>query len=165
MSRTYKGRNYSWRDCQREEFQCSVRHNNVIVTTRADDITQSGQYNFSCGGAGGRPVCFSVQVGVLHCQACQPHISLPAPPESGCQSFLCSVCLPREGLCLIGVWSDGLPSPSLHQLDHHLGGPAASTPPPAPVLQRAGAPGVSDLQPQHVRLQLLQSGGDYLLCL
>ena len=64
--RSYEGRDYSWRDCQLgEEFECSVSHNNVIVTTRANNITQSGHYNFSCGGPEARAVCFAVQVGVI----------------------------------------------------------------------------------------------------
>ena len=42
-----------------------MSHNNVIVTTRANNITQSGQYNFSCGGPDTRAVCFEVQVGVI----------------------------------------------------------------------------------------------------
>ena len=64
ICRTHEGRNYSWRDCQRgEELDCTVMHNNVVVTTRATNINQSGQYNFSCGG--GPPLCFYVQVGVI----------------------------------------------------------------------------------------------------
>ena len=165
LFRTYEGRNYGWRDCQRDLFRCSVKHNNVIVTTRADNINQSGQYNFSCGGTG-RPVCFSVQVGGVPSQVLSVWylISPPAPSESGRQSDLCWVCLSREQLGLSGVWSDGLPSSSLHHLGPRLGGRAAPTPPAEPQHHRADPPPPgSVLQPGHVRPHLLQPGGGHLL--
>ena len=102
MFRTYEGRKYRWRYCQRGEFQCSVQHNNVIVTTRADNINQSGQYSFSCGGAGGQ-VCFSVQVGVVSSQvlsSCQPHISLPS-----------SARVPMSVCPLLGLFTTGQTQP------------------------------------------------------
>ena len=142
-----------------------MRHDNVIVTTRADDINQSGQYNFSCGA--GEPLCFSVQVGVI-LSSCHPGVNLifpfTAPPEARCQCVLCWVSLPRNRLRLRGVWSDGVPSPSQPHLVPGLAWPPTSTSPTSQhLLPAGGQPPLPHLQHQHERLQLRQPGGDDVL--
>ena len=75
--RIHKGVTYSWRDCGRGEFNCSLSYSNVIVSRRTDSLSQSGQYHFHCGARVASPppaVTFCVEVGGAAC-----HLSLTLP--------------------------------------------------------------------------------------
>ena len=65
--RRLEDKDYSWEDCGRGEFNCSLSYSNVIVTRRTVSTSQSGQYEFYCGDDTNHPVVFCVEVSGDHC--------------------------------------------------------------------------------------------------